>query len=123
MRKEIVRPNNKEKPNGLELSRSDIFVSDEHSAFTVVGSHLYGLFVVHKEAIREALNNRDITSEMRLKQMIGEETEEQYLEAEEVWERKIPRDEITSNSLTEQLTIIIKEQLALLSNGSSLKKR
>lgn len=114
---------NKEGDGGIQLSTRDIFVSDEHTAFTRLGSRLYGLFVVHKEAITEARDNKCKTSEMLLEQMIGEETEERYLEAEKVWDRRIPRDKMTSDYLTEQVRTIIKEHSTLLTNGFFLKKR
>lgn len=120
MHREIIGIS-KERIHGLQLSRRDIFVSDEHAAFTRLGSHLYGLFVVHKDAIREATNNGH-TSEERLRQMIEKETEQRYLALEEIleeiWGRKVQRDEITSSYTEERFTAVLKEQLTLLRDQS-----
>lgn len=125
MRKEIIVVDKKtsgidgKKPHNLELSRKNIFISDEHAAFTDLGVCLYALFVVHKGAIKEALNNGNI-SDARLKQLMGEETEKKYTDLEEVWGKKIPRSDITSSYLGKQVVAIVRDQFVLLNDGSGL---
>jgi len=106
--------------DGLVLSRRDMFVSDEHTALTNLGSHLYGLFVVHAQAVGEAQNNGRV-SDMRLKELMRER-EQRYLEVEEIWGRKIPRDKNVFNYLERLVFRVMNEQVTLLDKGSAFTK-
>ena len=106
MSQEIIGIIDKEKRQDLTLIREEVF-SQTSMAFTDFGKRVYGLFFVHKQNMEEAIGNG--TSAMRIKELT-EEAEQRYFEVEKIWGRKIPRDPITSNYLTQQLLTIIREQ-------------
>ncbi|MEK7533698.1 MAG: hypothetical protein AAB600_00010 [Patescibacteria group bacterium] len=106
----------------LELSRDHVFAPGDPPRFTRLGSHLYGLFVVHKNEIIEARRDGRTTEE-RLYQMVNEEIEERLAGIEGIWCRKIPRNGIVTAYLEHQFNAIMKEESILLSNATTLTKK
>lgn len=109
-----VSLNHDERSARFLLRQEDIFVSSEHNAFTELGSLLFGLFVIHKSVLGKLDSDNSISDER--KTVIRQETEQRYRGIEELWGRKIPRDDEASEYLSKQVILIVNQHMDLLSH-------